>query len=181
MNNTLTRDVYVWQWRYRGGTEVGCGRALNAIPHLSHSACRIPPARTPAISIPELLCMSSSAVAKIDTNSGTQPAHARTAKILKLRSFDSSPIVLTSPAFSGSEPVTTNEHDNATVLRLAISEVAIIRAGAKCASVSLAAHADLSVVAGQFSFLLPFDVLGTTKPTRTHHSSIQESHPILIM
>lgn len=166
------------------GTEIGCGRALNAIPlppFLNYFTCCEPPTKILAISIPDLLCTSFSAIAKIDTNSGTQPAHARTAKILKLQSIDSSPIVLTSPAFSGPEPVTTFERDNATVLRLAISEAATIHAGVKCASVSLAAHADLSVVAGQFPFLLPSGVLVTTKPTTTPHLSTPKSHPMLIM
>jgi hypothetical protein len=39
-------------------------------------------------------------------------------------------MVLTSPAFPGPEPLSANEHDIATALRLAISDVAM-RAGAK--------------------------------------------------
>ncbi|KAG9192129.1 hypothetical protein G6011_10863 [Alternaria panax] len=132
------------------------------------------------MSIPDLLCTTSSPVAKIDTDSGTRPAHARTAKILKLRSIDSSAIVLTSPAFSGLKPVTAYEGDIAALLSLAISDVATTHAGAKCASVSLAAHPDLSVVAGQFSFLLSSGALVTTEPT-TPYSSTHKSHLMLIM
>lgn len=46
-----------------------------------------------------------------------------------------------------------------------------VHAGAKCASVLLAAHADLSVVAGQSSCLFPTGVLVTPNLTSTHYSS----------